>query len=203
VEAEYDRLAAFYDRRWRQYVDATLRIVEEAVECEGHERMLDAPCGTGELERRLLLRWPSLRIVGVDVSREMVRQADAKDVKGSVRWLRADVRALPLADEIFDWVFCANSFHYFPSPLTALGEFRRVLRPGGRVVLVDWCDDYLTCKLCSLWLRWTEPAYNRTYSLRSCRSLLEQAGLLVEDMQHFRVGWIWGLMRFVCRRPEC
>lgn len=202
VQAEYDRLADFYDRRWQKYIDATLRIVEQSVPFEGHERVLDAPCGTGELERRLLRHVPSLRIVGVDVSREMLRQAAAKDVEGCVQWMRADVSVLPLADESFDWVFCVNSFHYFRAPRKTLAEFHRVLRPGGRLVLVDWCDDYLTCKLCSLWLRFTTSAFNRTYSQRQCRLLVARAGLVVEDVQQFRVGLVWGLMRLICRRPS-
>lgn len=198
VQAEYDRIAKSYDIRWRQYIDATLHIVEEVVTCDGHERLLDAPCGTGELEQRLLARWPALDIVGVDLSYEMLRQAEAKNVRGSVQWLRADVCALPLADERFDWVICANSFHYFRAPETALGEFRRVLRPNGQLVLVDWCDDYLMCRVCSLWLRWFRPAFYRTYSLRQCRSLLKRSGFVIEDERRFRVGRIWGMMRFVC-----
>jgi ubiquinone/menaquinone biosynthesis C-methylase UbiE len=202
VQVEYDRLAAFYDRRWRQYIDATLTIVEAVVKCDGHERILDVPCGTGELEQRLLTRWPGLSIVGVDLSHEMLKQAQSKSMPDFVEWIRADVCALPLADQTFDWVICANSFHYFHSPGTALRELTRVLRPNGQLVLVDWCDDYLTCKICSLWLRWEDPAFYRTSSLHQCRSQLEQAGLIVEDGQHFRVGWIWGMMRFVCRRPH-
>ena len=202
VQIEYDRLAVFYDQRWWQYIDATLRIVEDVVKCDGQERILDVPCGTGELEQRLLARWPGLYIVGVDLSREMLKQAQAKNVPGFVQWTRADICALPLADQSFDWVICANSFHYFRSPGTALRELRRVLRPNGRLVLVDWCDDYLMCKMCGLWLRWSDPAFYRTSSSQQCRSQLEQAGFVVADEQHFRVGWIWGMMRFVCRRPS-
>ena len=201
VRLAYDRLAPIYDDRWRQYIDATLQIVEQVVRCDGDERILDVPCGTGELERRLSARWPALRFVGVDLSREMLDRAAAKNVGASPQWVQADVRSLPLPDESFDWVICANGFHYFRSPELALAELRRVLRPGGRLVLVDWCDDYLSCKLCSAWLHWTNPAFHRTYSLRRCRSMLEQAGLLVEDAEPFRIGWLWGLMRFVCRRP--
>jgi SAM-dependent methyltransferase len=94
-------------------------------------------------------------------------------------------------------VVCANSFHYFRQPLAALREVARILRSGGSLVLVDWCDDYLTCKLCSAWLRLTDPACFRTYTLRSGEALLGQAGLKVIHRDRFRVGWLWGLMRFV------
>jgi cyclopropane fatty-acyl-phospholipid synthase-like methyltransferase len=50
----YDRLAPVYDRRWRSYADATLQAVLEAVRCQEGEKLLDIPCGTGELERLLL-----------------------------------------------------------------------------------------------------------------------------------------------------
>ena len=186
----------------KRTIDATLDIVEEVVRCDGHEQLLDAPCGTGELEQRLLARWPALHIVGVDLSHEMLRQAEAKDIQGSVRWLKADICALPMVNYSFDWVVCANSFHYFRAPETALGEFRRVLRPNGHLVLVDWCDNYLVCKMCSLWLRLSDPAFYRTYSLRQCRSMLKQSGFLIEDERRFRVGWIWGMMRFVCQGPS-
>jgi hypothetical protein len=75
-----------------------------------------------------------------------------------------------------------------------------VLRPGGRLVLVDWCDDYVSCKACSLWLRWTDPAFYRTYSLRECSDLVAAAGFETERAERFRVGWLWGLMTIVARR---
>jgi ubiquinone/menaquinone biosynthesis C-methylase UbiE len=128
----------------------------------------------------------------------MLQQTVGK-VGARVSWLQAEAGRLPLADATFDWVVCANSFHYFRPPSAALREMARVLRPGGSLVLVDWCDDYLTCRLCSWWLRWTDPAFYRTYALDECQALLGQAGFQVVSRAHFRVGWLWGLMRFVCR----
>lgn len=82
AQRAYDRLAHSYDRRWRYYVDATLEAVVKAVQFEGHERVLDLACGTGELERRLIARWPKLPLVGLDVSRAMLEQADTKHLPG-------------------------------------------------------------------------------------------------------------------------
>ena len=201
VRRQYDRLANSYDRRWRAYVEVTLHAVVEGVGFAGHERVLDIACGTGELERLLLARWPALQIVGTDISLGMLRQASVKQANGRASWVQAEAAHLPFPDQLFDCALCANSFHYFRSPRKALREARRVLRPHGLFVLVDWCDDYLSCKLCALWLRLTDPAFCRAYTVRACRSLLEQSGFDVLHGDHFRVRPIWGMMRFVCRRP--
>jgi ubiquinone/menaquinone biosynthesis C-methylase UbiE len=198
VREEYDRLAPIYDRRWRPYIDSTLRATMAEMRLDGQESVLDVACGTGELERLLLARWPELSITGADVSPGMLEQAKAKDIGGKVAWMQADAASLALPSQSFDYVICANSFHYFTRPMEALQEMRRVLRPRGKLVLVDWCDDYMICKLCSLWLRWSDSAFHRTYSLDACQTLLEEGGFRPLDVSRFRSGWVWGLMRFVC-----
>jgi ubiquinone/menaquinone biosynthesis C-methylase UbiE len=202
VRVEYDRLAAHYDRRWQPYIEVTLSSVIEALEFQGDEEVLDVPCGTGELHRRLIAKWPDLCLTGVDLSPGMLAQAKAKDETKRTRWVEADVDELPMPDESYDCVICANSFHYFRAPSRSLEAMRRVLRPGGRLLLVDWCDDYWTCKACSLWLRWTNKAFYRTYSLKSCIALAEDAGFEIEHCRRFRVSWLWGLLLLDCRRPE-
>jgi hypothetical protein len=77
---------------------------------------------------------------------------------------------------------------------------RRVLRPGGSLVLVDWCDDYVACKLCSVWLRWTDPAFHRTYSLAECEQLLRRVAFDPITSTRFRAGPVWGLMRLFAQR---
>ncbi|HQU46870.1 MAG: hypothetical protein B7Z73_09095 [Planctomycetia bacterium 21-64-5] len=199
VRRSYNSLAPSYDSRWRKYIDATLALATEPLELTGHERILDVGCGTGELERRLFERWPTLHATGVDVSPNMLRHAAEKGVSAAL--LAGEADRLPLADGSFDLVICANAFHYFRRPECSLAEMRRVLRPKGRLVLVDWCDDYLSCKVCSLWLRWTDPAFHRTYTERACREMLERSGFAVEQAFHRRIDWLWGLMCLVCRRP--
>ena len=199
VRHSYDRLAPSYDARWQKYINATLSLALEPLEFTGQQRLLDVACGTGELERRLLQRWPTLQITGIDISPNMLRRAAEKNTGAGLAAAESD--HLPFRDGHFNLAVCANAFHYFRRPEASLAEIRRVLRPQGRLVIVDWCDDYVSCKLCSFWLRWTDPAFYRTYSLNDCRRLLEANGLSIEAGFRRRIDWLWGLMCFVCLKP--
>lgn len=199
VRQEYDRLADEYDTRWRRYIDASVQLAAEVIELQGQERVLDLACGTGQLAARLLARWPQLQITGVDVSSQMLRRARARQLP--VHWLCGEAASLPLADEQFDVVACLSAFHYFRQPRRALVEMRRVLRPGGQLIVVDWCDDYLSCKLCSAWLRLTDRAFYKTYSLAECQTELQHAGFRVLSAVRRRIDWLWGMMRLVATRP--
>ncbi len=200
MRSKYDNLASHYDKRWRPYIEASLNEVLETMDLQGDEAVLDVPCGTGELEQRLLAEWPDLSITGVDISREMLAQAMIKEGASRVCWIEADVTEIPMPDQSVDRVICANSFHYFRTPNDALSEMRRVLRPDGRLVLLDWCDDYWACKACSLWLRLTDVAFHRTYPLKACVELVEENGFEIDRSRRFRINFPWGLLLLECHR---
>ena len=198
IKKAYQSLAPSYDRRWRSYIDLSLEKVVSALALDSGERILDVACGTGELEQRLFARWPELHITGIDLCPTMLAQAREKRIAGDVTWIEGEAAQLPVPDGQFDVIVCANSFHYFRKPTNSLKEFRRCLAPTGRLVLVDWCDDYWTCKLCSLWLRLTDPAFFCTYTMRACQAMLVNAGFDVIRSERFKVSWLWGMMLFVC-----
>ncbi len=173
----YDHLASTYDRRWAHYTEATLRTTLDGLERYRWERVLDLAAGTGELIERIVDRYPGPRIVGVDLSRGMLSRATQKSSSHSWEPVQGDAARLPFADGSFDAVLCANAFHIFPRPEMVLGEIRRVLGVGGTLILTDWCDDYLSCKLYSLYLRFTDPAFHHIYTIDGLREMLERSGV--------------------------
>ena len=172
-----------------------MRATLDGLELRPGGRVLDLATGTGELTRRLLERQGDLTVVAIDLSRAMLVRGLTKPDLSPWRPVQGDATRLPFDEGAFDAVLCANAFHHFPRPAQVLAEVRRVLRPGGTLALTDWCDDYLTCKLCSIYLRLTVPSFRRTYSLRGCRRMLQAAGFRVVAHRKFKMNWLWGLMR--------
>jgi demethylmenaquinone methyltransferase / 2-methoxy-6-polyprenyl-1,4-benzoquinol methylase len=132
----FDRIAPVYDamnrvmtagldRRWR-------RITVEQVVRKG-DRVLDACCGTGDLA--LAARSRGADVVGLDFSEAMLDRARAKS--NEIEWVRGDVLALPFDDASFDAVTVGFGVRNVDDLKAGLGELRRVLRPGGRVGILE------------------------------------------------------------------
>jgi len=108
-------------------------------------RMLDVGCGTGMFASAVRLALPELKIVGIDLVAEML-------AKGASRWrlhsghvfpVQGDSERLPFDSASFEIVTCANSFHHYPRQDRAIAEMRRVLKPGGRLMIIDGYRDNL------------------------------------------------------------
>jgi SAM-dependent methyltransferase len=94
-------------------------------------RVLDAGCGRS-LFTEIRPRWP-FTIVAADVEHDLLRERKAEF--GDVRWVVAGALPLPFADGTFDAVFAGELIEHLVDPAQGLAEFRRVLRPGGRLIL--------------------------------------------------------------------
>jgi trans-aconitate methyltransferase len=97
------------------------------------ERILDIGCGTGRLTADVSVRTRDTRIVAIDRSQAMVREA-RQHLPSEIPVIEADAVALPLAAEVFDAVFSTATFHWVPDHPGMFAEIHRVLRHGGRLV---------------------------------------------------------------------
>ncbi|MBD2100174.1 class I SAM-dependent methyltransferase [Leptolyngbya sp. FACHB-261] len=193
VQKEYSRLAPLYDHRWSFYIDSTIQETINRLAINPHERVLDLGCGTGALIQRLLHLAPEARFFGLDPSVEMLCVAKRK-LPDSVELCVGSADTLPFANESFDVVISTNAFHYFRDPAQAIQEARRVLKPNGRLVITDWCHDYLTCRICDLLLRLFNRAHFRTYGVSQCQVMLQNEGLHEVSIEKYKIDWLWGMM---------
>ncbi|WP_143079041.1 class I SAM-dependent methyltransferase [Streptomyces monashensis] len=106
------------------------------------QRLLDVGCGNGVPALRIASAH-GVRVTGVTVSsREVVqaaRSAEGSEAYGRVSFQLADAMKLPFEDASFDGAFAIESLLHMPDQTAALTELRRVVRPGGRLVVADLC----------------------------------------------------------------
>jgi len=136
VRTMFDRIAPVYDamnhvmtagldRRWR-------RVAAEAVVSPG-DRVLDACCGTGDLA--LACARAGGRVTGLDFSERMLERARAKS--SAIEWVQGDALALPFEDGSFDAATVGFGVRNLENLAGGLAELRRVLRPGGRLGVLE------------------------------------------------------------------
>lgn len=133
----FNRIASRYESTFAgRHSDKMKKAALACLEQDVRGALLDVGCGPGLLLAILAERYPELHLAGLDLAPEMVRIA--KERMGN----RADIRLgdaeyLPWHDASFNYIFCVDSFHHYPNAQKALSEFRRVLRPDGRLFLAD------------------------------------------------------------------
>ena len=132
----FDKHATRWDETRRPDEDEQLARVVTLSDVRKGQGILDVGTGTGVLIPHLL-RWlgPTGRIVAVDISPEMLCKAEAKGFPEIVSFRRVDVHDLPFPDCSFDRVICNAAFPHFDDRRLSLREMRRVLRPGGYLVI--------------------------------------------------------------------
>jgi len=106
-----------------------------ALEAETGSRILEVGFGNGHLVPKLLALAGDLSYAGIDISETMVDEATAFNKGAAVEFRVASSADIPFASSSFDRVLVLNTIYFWPDPSADLAEIRRVLRPGGRLVL--------------------------------------------------------------------
>jgi demethylmenaquinone methyltransferase / 2-methoxy-6-polyprenyl-1,4-benzoquinol methylase len=139
VQAMFDRVAPRYDlanaalsfgqdAHWR-------RVTAEAARPDGAE-VLDVAAGPGNVATELVARGAT-HVTALDLSFAMLAEGARRGHRG-ISWVNADAQRLPFPDGNFDAVTISFGLRNVPDPELALGEFARVTRPGGRLVVCEF-----------------------------------------------------------------
>jgi len=131
----YRYLSKVYDRVNPVFWNESMR--DECIEMlnlSEDDHILDVGCGTGFATVGLLEH--TRHVEALDQSTHQLQKAREKDELVDVDFVRGDAENLPYADETFDAVWSSGSIEYWPTPVDALREARRVTKPGGRVLVV-------------------------------------------------------------------
>jgi ubiquinone/menaquinone biosynthesis C-methylase UbiE len=147
---EFVRWSESYDRcilQWLIFGPSHRALMGRVQEVVGDRpaRILDVGCGTGVFAARLRAALPRVEVYGVDLVAEMLQTGRARwrSQRQHVCPVQGDSERLPFPSGSFDIVTCSNSFHHYPRQDRAVLEMRRVLKSGGRLMIVDGYRDSL------------------------------------------------------------
>ncbi|MAF13599.1 MAG: hypothetical protein CMI53_01770 [Parcubacteria group bacterium] len=202
--SDYNQIAASFSQVRTQLWDE-FKVIQDLIKTG--DKVLDLGCGNGRL--RLLSRDQNVKFdyVGVDSSQELIKIAESNnDFKmDSQQFLVASMLKLPFADNSFNVVASVAVFHHIPSKqmrLKALQEVKRVLKPGGTLIMFNWNrwqKDYLhyiikytRLKLIGKsdldfkdilipWMNGEVKRYFHVFTLGELKKLVKLSGLKLEE----------------------
>ncbi|HVT30055.1 MAG TPA: class I SAM-dependent methyltransferase [Lacipirellulaceae bacterium] len=137
----------------------------------GMKSILDVGSGAGQIAAHLLdFAGSDARITCTDLSQPMLRRARQRLKSDRPTFVVADLSALPFANNSFDGITCGYVLEHLPDPQRGLSELSRVLRTGGRMLLLTTEDNFSGAWTSRLW-------YCRTYNRRELMELCESLHL--------------------------
>jgi ubiquinone/menaquinone biosynthesis C-methylase UbiE len=179
----YDRQIAFFEKTWfaggREWLGERAR-----------GRVLEVAIGTG---RNLPCYPADATITGIELSPAMlaIARQRAAGLGRDVDLREGDAEHLPFGDASFDTAVCALSLCTIPSPVAAVGEMRRVLVPGGRLLLLDHTGSTWPPVYAAQWLveRITIRAAGEHFTRRQL-PLVKAAGFQIVETERLKAGTV-------------
>jgi ubiquinone/menaquinone biosynthesis C-methylase UbiE len=185
-------MARWYDKTTRRDMPEFVRLAERiAAMVPASASVLEIAPGPGFLSIELAKR--GLEVSAVDISKTFVEIARRNAAAAGItaRFEFGDAAALPRADASVDFIVCRAAFKNFSQPVRALGEMRRVLRPGGTALLIDMRRDVTIAALKhyvdGLGDRWL----NRWFMMLVFRTSLIKRAYPIEEIRRMaaEAGW--------------
>lgn len=176
VARDFGAAAGCYDRAARLQRHMGERLLSQ-LRLSRADALTDLGCGTGWFTESLADTLTGARLTGIDLSPGMLAQArESRPVAAD--WVAADAEQLPLADNSQDLVFSNLMIQWCDRPERVLGECRRVLRPGGQLLVSTLLDGTL-CELRDAW-EVVDPSVSHVNRFAT----VEHWASLVEDCVH-------------------
>lgn len=182
----FDGLSSVYDRGMLPLEWLVFRRLRRWVFPSLRGDVLELGVGTGV---NLPLYGPEIRVTGCDASGEMLAWAARRRTQGHVALVQADAQRLPFTGGCFDVVTASLTFCSVAEPARGLAEARRVLHPGGRLVLLEHTRGrglgaWLTDVLHPLWHAWSRECHLNRETVQT----VAEAGFQVQRVERHWLG---------------
>jgi ubiquinone/menaquinone biosynthesis C-methylase UbiE len=176
------RAETWFDRRF-SFQSGYLRWMQKKLvsllELGENPHFLDLSCGIGWAVRYAAsLADGRGEFYGIDISSKMIEKAEASSANHrNVHFRKANAEKLPFDNDFFDLIACSNAFHHYFSPDNVLREVHRVLKPRGRIYVLDVTADGFITRMLDRLANKLEPDHVKLYSTQEYQTFFGEAGL--------------------------
>jgi ubiquinone/menaquinone biosynthesis C-methylase UbiE len=178
TQEKFDKWADKFEQRGSVFRYFQKRVISTiGLPCSSN--FLDLGCGTGWAVRyaATVLKGEG-HFVGIDISENMIEKAkELAKRMNNIIFYKASSEELPLENDFFDNIICTFSFHHYLHPEKALAEARRVLKPGGRIYILDATSDDIFFKLIDKLAIRLEKEHVKQYSTVEFKHMFSESGL--------------------------
>lgn len=188
----YKAMSGFYDLLdviyFRKYDTSPRKVVNEAI--KDYDKILDLCTGTGTNAVNIAKRNGSVKIVGVDLSKDMLIIAKSKVKKEkllNIKLCQMDATNMKFKDECFDKIIISLVLHETDESLAAsmIKEAIRVLKPDGEIIITEWeRSKKLPQKIIFFPIEVLEPKSYKSFVVKNLYSYFEELGLTVVEEVH-------------------
>ena len=142
------------------------------------KKVLDVGCGKGRFAKVLIEKYPQAEIWGLDISEEMLKYVDAR-----MHTRAGSMTELPFADMDFDFAFATESLEHAVEIDIAVHEICRVVKPGGRIVIIDKNAEHAGKLQTPPWEKWFRRGELEKLLRRDCREVVRRFISYWEDVE--------------------
>jgi ubiquinone/menaquinone biosynthesis C-methylase UbiE len=178
-DIKWSRRSETYDNSLYNYFRYLQKRILSKTDLRENDDFLDLGCGTGWAVRyaHLLLKGKGT-FTGIDISSGMIQKATENSLGlQNIHFIKASVDEIPLCSASIDTIICTNSFHHYLEPLKVLSEVFRLLKPNGKMFLLDLTADNFMTKCFNAFLKRIEPEHIDFYSTKKIQQMFTDAKL--------------------------
>lgn len=142
------------------------------------KRVLDVGCGKGRFAKVLIEKYPQAEMWGLDISEEMLKYVDPR-----IQTKAGSMTELPFSDTYFDCAYATESLEHAVAIDMAVREMCRVVKPGGRIVIIDKNIEHAGRLKTPAWEKWFRRDELETLLRRDCREVESRFISYWEDVE--------------------
>lgn len=189
----YDRQAASYEAKWKNYLARTHEAFLRRITTTADDTILDVSGGTGLLAKMLVDGNYAFKYLAVnDPSEKMLAIArDRLSDKERISFSNYQAEEISVKPNQFDRIFCLNSFHYYTNQPEVLERLNIMLKPGGRLYILDWNRSGFFVMINKI-LTWVSSEHIDTRSLPEMNQMVNESGFRLNNQE----SWSWRYWTF-------